>query len=168
MESYGTPVEPEKLLKVSQIRNDRTDTIDFIRLAKLHHAECAPHLPFDERRIADNCIKVYQGSEHTLAALLFEGNEAIGYIVAHALQYYFCSAVYTQTEVIFIDPAKRTWKGFKMLMFAFDAWSQSIDAVQQFTGVARVDPAEAEKIQKLFPRLGYKWCGSYFIKEIGR
>lgn len=163
------PVVRESL-SCRPIEYGKTDTINFVALAKLHRDECASHLPFEENCVARNCLEVYEDKlrNRRQAWMLFKGERAIGYMVAHATPYYFCTAVSASTEVIFVDPEHRSWKAFAALMKAYDEWCDSIDAVQRFTGVARVDAEIAERMQKLFPRLGYNWCGSYYVKEIGR
>lgn len=170
MENFAMPVEQLPRYVVRSIDAGGVDTLHMVELAKAHHDECAPHLPFDEKQVAAHCVEVFNDNERTVrqAFILFEGAEAIGYLVCHSMEYYFCKAVYSQTEVVFIKQDRRSWQGFAMLMKVFDEWSNEIDAVQRYTGVARVDEKEAEKLQKLFPRLGYKWVGSYYMKEIGR
>ena len=170
MESYGMRAVSEPKYHCRPINSGGTDTLSFIDLAKEMRDECAPHLPFDPNCIASNCVAVYEDKrrDRRQAWLLFKDDVAIGYLVAHATEYYFCTALSTSTEVMFVTKSERNWKAFKCIMDTYQEWALSIDAVQMFTGVARVDAEIAEKMQKIFPRLGFNWCGSYFVKEIGR
>jgi len=147
---------------------DHGDTYQIIELAKRFHDEAAAsYLDFDQDEIIKFCISVYDGdrTERNLW-LLFQEDQAVGFMVAYSTAFLFSKQRTSTTEIIFATADHRNIASLSAFMRRFTEWSTSIGCVQQYTGVARTDGIGVEKLDKVFPRFGFSKVGSLFVKEI--
>lgn len=147
---------------------DHGDTYQVIEMARLFFDEAASDdLVFDQDEIIKYCVSVYEGERLSSNLwLLFCDNEPCGFMVAHSTTFLFSKQRTSTTEVLFAKADHRSFGSISAFMRKFSEWSDSISAVQQYTGVARTDGIGVERLEKVFPRFGFRKVGSLFVKEI--
>lgn len=154
------------MIKVIEVRvNDHIKDIE--NLALINRNECAPHIPFDPYAIWHTAQTVFKDDErkNINAWMAYQDGEPIGYAVAYCSSFFFNFENIAKLELLYVIPAKRgTWAAIRLVK-AFEEWGRLNGSLQLYVGVARTDKDEAKKIRKLFPRMGYEWCGSYYLKE---
>jgi hypothetical protein len=157
------------MITVSEIRNSK-ETADLVLLGEMHHGECAPHLTFQGAAVVATCDMVLRDTERQSANIWVarEDGEPIGYAVAYCSPFYFNFDCVAKLELWYVIPAKRkSWAAVKLVK-AFEEWGRLNRSVQLYVGVARTEVDEARHIRKLFPKLRYQWCGSYYLKETSK
>lgn len=153
-------------MKVVELRTQK-QLFDLIQLGEANHIECVPHLPCERDAIIKTGLSVINDPDRNDMNiwLCYKDGEPVGYCVGVRSPYFFNNDSSTRTELLYVRPEYRgTYAAIKMVK-AFEEWSRLLGALQLFVGVARLDQDEAKKIRKLFPRMGYQWAGSYYIKE---
>lgn len=156
-------------IHVSEIRSDR-ETPDLVLLGQMHRAECAPHLPYIPAAVEATCDAVLKDTTRELSNIwvVREDDNPIGYAVAYCAPFFYNYEKQSKLELWFVIPAKRgSWAAVRLIR-AYEEWARLNGCVQIYVGVARTDKDEAKHIRKLFPKLKYDWCGSYYLKESGR
>ncbi len=102
------------------------------------------------------------------AWIAYKGDQPIGYAIANASEFFFNDDMCAKLEILYVLPQFRgSWAAVRMVK-TFEQWARLNRCVQLYVGVARLDVDEAKHIRKLFPRMKYNWCGSYYVKEIRR
>lgn len=156
-------------IEVNEIRTDK-EIPDLILLGEMHRNEAASHLAFHKPAVAGTCEAVIGDPDRKFMNIWVarEDGNPIGYAVAYGSPYYFNFDMQAKLELVYVIPAKRgSWAMIKLVK-AFEEWARLNGSVQLYVGVARLEKDEAKHIRKLFPRMGYEWCGSYYLKEPGR
>lgn len=158
--------EPAKLpIKIKEVMLD--DIANIALLAHANHQECAKHLPFYNEAIAQSYGELAGDDTRKSfnAWIAYKGEEPIGYAVATSGRFFFNFDSQSKLELLFVMPQHRgSWAAVRLTK-AFEEWSRLNGCLQMYVGVARLDADEAKHIRKLFPKLGYNWCGSYYVKE---
>lgn len=157
------------MIRVSEIRTS-SETADFVHMGEMHLRECAPQLSFKADAVVATCDQVLRDAERQYINLWVarEDGEPIGYSLAYCSPFYFNHDFMSRLDMWYVIPAKRgTWAAIKLVK-AFEEWGRLNGSVQLFVSVARTDKDEARHIRRLFPKLGYEWVGSYYLKEPGK
>lgn len=138
-----------------------------IELARANRGECAPHFRFYDDAIEAHAEGVLQDHErkHLNVWIAYRDGEPIGYSVGSTVPTFFNYDVVAKMNVWFVLPRYRGGVAAAMLIREFEDWARLNGASTIDVGVTRLDPDEAVKVAKLFPRLGYSWAGSTFVKE---
>ncbi len=154
-------------MKTIELRTQK-QVFDLVRLAEAHHIECAPHLPCDRDCILKSAMAIKDDVERNYTNLWLcynKDGEAVGYGIGVRSDYFFNDDCSTKLELLYVAPAYRGTYAMLALVKVYEEWARLQGALQIYVGVARLDQDEAKKIRKLFPKLNYQWCGSYYLKE---
>lgn len=154
------------MITVREVRTSE-ESQDIVLLGQVHLAECLPHLPFDATAVIATADMILSDADRKLNNLWLarQDDEPVGYALGQCCPYYFNYEYLAKLEMWYVIPAARkSWAALKLIK-AFEEWGRLNGSRQLYVGVARTDQDEARHIRRLFPRLGYDWCGSNYIKE---
>lgn len=151
---------------VRELRSE-DQILGVVSLAKAHWEECAGDVPFLASSTIATCVDVVQDFERKgmNVWVLYKDEQPVGYAVGIMKEFFFNEDYSAQLEILHILPEHRGGWGAIKLVKCFEQWARAMGALQLYVGVARTDKDEAKHIRKLFPRLKYEWCGSYYLKE---
>ena len=139
-----------------------------VELARMHHEECAVEgMPFEREPVLLNGMRVILDTERNFLNvwIAYKDDEPIGYCVGRCIPYFFNNEKHGWLDIWYVAPKHRKgWAAIKLIK-SFEEWSRLNGVLQIFAGVARSDKDEAKHIRKLFPKLSYEWCGSYYVKD---
>lgn len=157
------------MIKISEVRNSK-DTPDIVALGEMHLRESAPQMVFNASAVVASLDMVLRDTERRLCNLWLakQDGEPVGYAMACCAPFYFNFESVAKLDLLYIIPAMRGRWGAIKLVKAFEEWGRLNGSVQLYVGVARTDKDEARHIRRLFPKLGYEWVGSYYLKEPGK
>lgn len=154
-------------LRLAELRSE-DQVIDITMLAQEHWKEAASiQLPFKPESIIKNCMLVLKDVDRSYRNvwIAYKDEKPIGYQVGTCLPYYFNDEVMGYSDIWYVLPEFRGTYAAIKLVKAFEEWCRLNGALQIINGVARTDEDAARHIRKLFPKMGYQWAGSYYIKE---
>ncbi len=139
---------------------------DIISMARLFHAENAPHLNFDPaviQRYAD-AVKSDFDREDYNAYVAYRGDEAVGFLVCKMCPYFFNNDRMAIQELWYVRPGFRGSRVAFDLIRAFEDWAQLRGAKEVWTGQANDNPNVGKKISRILTKIGYPKVGSYHKK----
>jgi GNAT superfamily N-acetyltransferase len=137
----------------------------FVELSRESAKEGMPGVEFDETAVlAFYKSNVPEDRRSRNAWLAKKGDEYIGYIFGYIDRYPHSWEPMAFMAYLYVAPAHRgTWTAIKLIK-RFEEWARLAGVRYIYLGVARLQKDEAKHIRRLFPQLGYEWCGSNFVK----
>jgi GNAT superfamily N-acetyltransferase len=154
------------MIRVREIRG-HTDKDALLHLGRMHVDECMPNVGFSGAAVNATSDMILRDSERKLSNIWIAwlDEKPIGYALAMCSSYYWNFEHVAKMDMWYVVPeARGTWAAIKLVK-AFEEWARLNGSRELYVGIARTDADEAKHIRRLFPRLGYSWCGSNYLKE---
>lgn len=141
---------------------------DIIAMARLFHAEVAPHLNFDGSVIQyyADAVKADFDRENYNAYVAYREDEPIGFLVCKMVPYFFNHDRLAQQELWYVRPGFRGSRVAFDLIRAFEDWAQLRKAVEIWTGQMSENPNVGKKVSRVLTKLGYPRIGTYHRKVV--
>jgi len=154
------------VIKVREIRGQQ-DKDALLILGRKHVDECKPNIGFQGAAINATSDMVIRDIERQLANIWIAwlDDKPVGYALAICSPYYWNFEHVAKMELWYVVPEARGTYAAVKLVKAFEEWARLNGSRELYVGIARTDADEAKHIRRLFPRLGYSWCGSSYLKE---
>lgn len=153
-----------------QIREMRTadDVAALATMGRIHRDECASHLSFSHDIVMQNGNRVASDLERYYVNIwiAWNGDVPIGYAVGNNSPFFYSTDTAASLNLLYVLPAYRKGWAAVRLVKAFEEWARLNGAVRMTVGVERTDKDEAKRIRAVFPKMGYDWAGSYYLKEL--
>ena len=143
---------------------------DLIPMAEAFFVEMSgPPLVFDPnfiRKYADAIRHDFDRISYN-AWVAYKEEEAVGFLVGTASQYFFSAQVSARQELWYVRPAFRGSRIAFDLIRAFQRWGLDIGAVELYTGIVSADAETGKKVSRILTKIGFPRAGTYHRKIAG-
>lgn len=154
------------MITIREMRTEE-DIAAIVLLGKANRDECSSHLPYLPYRVEDECRKVINDSARVSSNvwIAWKDEQPVGYGFGYCTPFMFNTEISAVLHLFYVVKEWRhSWAAVKIVKH-FEKWARSNNAVQLSLGVERLDEDQAKHIRSLFPKLKYRWAGSFYIKE---
>lgn len=155
------------MIEVRAISTEQ-ECMDLLSLTKLHHAEFASHLQYDELKCLTAALRcansVIRDRENMWVA--YQDDTPVGYFIGNISDYYFSSQLSANQTLWYVKKEYRKTRAPIMLFNTFEEWAVDNKCVEIYAGAWAPDTEIATQVNKIYPRMGYKLSGAFFIKQI--
>lgn len=148
---------------VKEVRT-KEEVDDVVVMARIFHAENAPHLDFSPdciHRYADAIRYDFDRTSYNAFIAYNDSQEPVGFLVAKAGPYFFSDQIAAYQELWYVIPGLRGTRVAFELIKMFEEWARLLGAVEIFTGQIIPDPVKGKKVSRVLTKLGYPRVGSY-------
>lgn len=146
---------------------ERGDEEQVADLALQMHAESRyAYLPFERSRVLQVCEAALT-LPYYKCAVLASDKALSGFVAVSIEPYVSCTLRVARDLAMYIEPSKRSYINFSVLMGHIEGWCQDHGiAAIDFTVSAPPDDVDAVRYGKLWMRRGYQWYGTNYVKEL--
>lgn len=144
-----------------------TDIIGLIDLGRHMRDELQPDMVFDEPYIYLQAEAIINDIDRDRMNcwVAYDAGQLIGFFVGYCSPNVFSRERTASHEYWFVLKEYRKSRAAYLLMKAFEEWARLRGSTKIIVGVALDNTELAASVAMLFPRLGFKPAGSYFIKK---
>lgn len=153
-----------------RIIDTEMEAFQLVMLAKEHHREMAPHLEFSDAVAMANAVRFISMPDLTTETmfLCFKGETPVGYFIGNISSYYFTNQRCANQTLLFVSEQYRGTRAAILMFEFFEEWARTNNCAEIFAGAWGNDAEAVDKINRIYPKLGYKENGKVFIKKLNR
>lgn len=138
-----------------------------IDVGRTMQQECEPTIPFDETEVAANCFACINDLERSQMNcwIIKDGDRIIAFGVGRIGKYMFSKAKIASMIFWYVLPEYRKTRASFEILHNFENWATLSGAARIEVGAAKVGVDEANKINRIFKRRGFRQYGELFYRE---
>lgn len=144
------------------------DDIDrFLELGQQMQAECEPDLPYDDMEARSNvwaCLQDTSRSELNVWIVRHEG-EIVGFGVGRIGKYLFSTAKIGSLLLWYVLPQHRKSRAAFEILHNFENWCKLQDVTRIEVGAAKVGVEDADNLNRMFTKRGFRRYGELFFRD---
>lgn len=138
------------------------DVREILALSAAHVEEVFPHLSFDHAHAEAN-FHALVGSPEVGAFCVERDEKLIGWVCGTRSTYRFCSGIYAELEVLYVQPENRGSRAAALLVTSFLDWAERSGATDIFLSAS--NPKTAPRVGRMFQKFGAEHVGYVFVKR---
>jgi hypothetical protein len=149
-----------------QVRDAVIDDIPtIVELTHQMQQENAPQIPIDEVHLIKQVLNAMAADHMCTKVVVTNDNVAVGFIYGYVSNYIFSKNLLAQQELWFVSKTYRSTRAPLLLLRSFMQWANERGACQVFFGALKNNLEDAEKITRIFEKLGCTHVGHYYRVE---
>lgn len=139
-----------------------------IEVGRAMQQECEPDIEFDDVEVAANCFACINDleREHINCWIIQDGEQIIAFGVGRIGKYMFSKAKIASMVFWYVRPEYRKTRASFEILHNFENWATLSGAYRIEVGAARMGVDEANKINGIFKRRGFRPYGELFYREV--